>query len=56
MLGQLQGLFFLDGIKLIVDRDHVELPDDYLEKAAQIYDMQRSNPVAEAVRGELRPS
>ncbi|KAK1921735.1 S-adenosylmethionine-dependent methyltransferase [Papiliotrema laurentii] len=30
--------------------DHVVLPDDYLEKAKEIYDFQKSHPVPEAVR------
>lgn len=38
----------------IDDRDHVTLPEDYLEKAKEIYDFQRSHPVAEDKRGTYR--
>ena len=33
-------------------RDHVELPEDYLEKAKEIYSFQASHPVDEKLRGE----
>jgi hypothetical protein len=39
---------------ILTFRDHVVLPDDYLEKAKEIYDFQKSHPVPEAVRGGLR--
>ena len=38
----------------LTSRDHVVLPEDYLEKAKEIYDFQKSHPVAEAVRGASR--
>jgi hypothetical protein len=34
-------------------RDHVELPEDYLEKAKEIYSFQASHPVDEKLRGQL---
>jgi len=39
-------------------RDHVELPEDYLEKAKEIYSFQASHPVDESLRGgfiKIRP-
>jgi hypothetical protein len=34
---------------ILTFRDHVVLPDDYLEKAKEIYDFQKSHPVVESV-------
>ena len=45
MLGTLMQLVVTD------DRDHAELPDDFEERAAEIEDNHRANPVKEELRG-----
>ena len=45
MLGKLTVLAVTD------DRDHAELPDDFEERAAEIEDNHRANPVKEGMRG-----
>jgi hypothetical protein len=34
-----------------MSRDHVELPDDFLERAAEIEETHAANPVNEELRG-----
>jgi hypothetical protein len=41
------------GVELRDGRDHVELPEDFDERAAEIMERHRSSPVAEALRGGL---
>lgn len=35
-----------------MSRDHVELPDDFIERAGAILDGHRASPVREDIRGE----
>lgn len=35
----------------LIGRDHAELPDDFEERAAEIEETHRSNPVKEELRG-----
>jgi hypothetical protein len=35
----------------LMARDHAELPDDFEERAAEIEDNHRANPVKEELRG-----
>jgi hypothetical protein len=39
-------------VELTLLRDHVELPQDYLEKAQERMEFHKANPVSEHKRGE----
>lgn len=52
MLGELP-VSCIRGPLLILFRDHVELPDDFAERAEVIMERHRATPVKEEIRGEL---
>ncbi len=35
------------------ERDHVVIPEDYLEKAKEQYEFQKAHPVSETARGKF---